>query len=113
MNRNKTFGLVTSLIAALLLSGCERTRDDPVLSAKEKWYVVKEIKRGKRFKVSFRDELTGQVLTMKLGSSNCSNRRNLQLESRWLLAEVVRQGKNGAYTELEGQSGLCAKLRTM
>jgi hypothetical protein len=113
MNRNKTIGMVTSLVVALLLSGCEPAQDDPVLSTKEKWYVVKEIKRGKRFKVSFRDEVTGQVLLMKLSSSNCSSRRNLQLESRWLLAEVVRQGKNSAYTELEGKSDLCAKLRAM
>ena len=100
-----------ALIAGLLLAGCER-QPDPVLSSTEKWYEVTEVKRPKHFRASFRDESGKQTPLLSI-SKHCNVWERLHVGSRWLLTEVVRQGKNGPYTELQGVKALCSKLQAM
>lgn len=96
----------------LALAGCEHRSTDPVVSKTEKWFIVTEVKRPKHFYVSFREEGTGFHYRRQYVSKHCSAWDELKIGSRWKLVEVVRQGKNGKYSTLEGVRGdFCDRIR--
>lgn len=111
------FQMNISLNIALILfvlTGCERVPSDPVVSKTEKWFVVTKINQPKHFYVSFREEGTGYRFNDQYVSKHCNYWRNLKIGSRWLLTEVVRQGPNGRYSELEGvRYDFCDKIRAL
>ncbi len=97
-----------------MLAGCERVSSDPVVSRTEKWFVVTDINQPKHFYVSFREEGTAYRFNDQYVSKHCSDWRKLKIGSRWLLTEVVRQGKNSRYSELEGvRYEFCEKIRAL
>lgn len=104
-------------LAILLLTGCDhpdRVPSDPVLSKTEKWFIVTEIDRPDYFYVSFREEGTNYQFKRQYVSKYCSDWRKLKIGSRWKLVEVVRQGNNSTYSELEGvRSEFCLKVRAL
>jgi len=98
----------------LALTGCERASHDPVISKTEKWFVVTEIQSPKHFYVSFREEKTGFQFKHQYVSKHCNDWRKLKIGSRWKLIEVVRQGKNSTYSELEGvRYDFCDKIQAL
>lgn len=105
---------VISVLALLALMGCERAPSDPVVSKAEKWFVVTEIHRPKHFYVGFREEGTNFQFKHQYVSKHCNDWRKLKVGSRWKLVEVVRQGKNSTYSELEGvRYEFCDKIRAL
>jgi hypothetical protein len=110
MKFTQTIQLASVLIATLLLSGCGPS--DPIVSKTQKWYEITEIKPPKRFKVSVRDE-DGHEFSMLSVSKRCSAWQKLKIGSRWLLVEVVRQGKHGNYIQVYGADQICDKLQAM
>lgn len=109
MNIPKTLKLATVLITAMMMSGCPT---DPIVSKTIKWYEVIGFQKPKRFKVSLRDE-SGREYPMLYVSKRCSAWEKLEIGSSWQFVEVVRQGKSGVYTEIEGVSALCDRLQAM
>ncbi len=98
----------------IAIAGCEHRPRDPVISKTEKWFIVTEIEEPKHFYVSFQEEGTGFHYRRQYVSKHCSAWDKLKIGSRWQLVEVVRQGKNGKYSTLEGVGGeFCDRLHAL
>lgn len=108
------FRSTISTMVLLLLIGCERVPTDPVVSRADSWFIVTKVNPPKHFAVSFREENTGYQFKNQYVEKHCNSWRKLKVGSRWKLTQVVRQGKKGRYTELEGvRHKFCDKLRAL
>jgi hypothetical protein len=105
---------ISTVLLLLVLSGCERAPSDPVVSKTEKWFVVTNFSPPKHFYVSFREEGTGFQFKDQYVSKHCNAWRKLKIGSRWKLTEVVRQGRNSRYSEIEGvRYEFCDKISSL
>lgn len=105
--------ILTVLISVFLLTGCEPRQPDTVESRIRKVYEIVDIRRPKHFRVDIKDVETGRIYKNKGISKHCNHWQNLKVGSRWYFTEVVYQGKDMRYVEIEGIRSLCEAIKNI
>lgn len=106
--------LFLSIIATtIMLVGCEPRKPDPIESSIRKVYEIVEVRRPKHFRVDIKDVETGRIYKNKGISKHCNHWQKLKVGSRWYFTEVVYQGKDMRYVEIEGVKSLCEAIKNI
>jgi hypothetical protein len=101
------------IASVILLTGCEPRQPDPVESRIRKVYEIVNINRPKHFRVDIKDVETGRVYKNKGISKHCNHWQKLKVGSRWYFTEVIYQGKDMRYVEIEGVRSLCEAIKSL
>lgn len=101
------------ILGVIFLTGCEPHQPDVVESRIRKVYEIVEVRRPKHFRVDIKDVETGRIYKNKSISKHCNHWPKLKVGSRWYFTEVIYQGKDMRYVEIEGVRSLCEAIKNL
>lgn len=101
------------ILGVIFLTGCEPHQPDVVESRIRKVYEIVEVRRPKHFRVDIKDVETGRIYKNKSISKHCNHWQKLKVGSRWYFTEVIYQGKDMRYVEIEGVRSLCEAIKNL
>lgn len=105
--------MLTLILSVIFITGCKPPQPDVVESRTRKVYEIVEVRRPKHFRVDIKDVETGRIYKNKGISKHCNHWQKLKIGSRWHFTEVIYQGKDVRYIEIEGVRSLCEAIKNL